>query len=164
MKTLLLTRHAKSSWNDASLPDRDRPLAPRGERDAATMGRRLSQRHVDPGLIMCSPAVRAFATARIIARGLDYKRERITVEDRLYAASMDTLIEVIEELDDALDCVMLVGHNPECSALAYHFCSEITHMPTCAIAEFRIDAKRWGGIGDSKPLKTIFDSPKNESG
>ena len=164
MKTLLLIRHAKSNWNDASLPDRDRPLAPRGERDAAKMSKRLSQRHVDPGLIMCSPAVRALETARIIATGLDYKRERIAVEDRLYAASMDTLIEVIEELDDALDCVMLVGHNPECSALAHHFCSDITHMPTCAIAEFRFDAKRWGGIGDSSPLRTNFDWPKNESG
>jgi len=74
MKTLLLTRHAKSSWNDASLPDRDRPPTPSGERDAATMSKRLSQRHVDPDLIMCSPAVRAFATARIIARGLDFDR------------------------------------------------------------------------------------------
>jgi phosphohistidine phosphatase len=164
MKTLLLIRHAKSSWNDASLPDRDRPLASRGERDAATMSERLLQRHVDPDLITCSPAVRALATARIIASGLDYKRERIAVDDRLYAASMDALIEVIEELDDALDCAMLVGHNPECSVLAHHFCSEITHMPTCAVAEFRFDTKRWGGIGDSKPLRTTFDWPKNESG
>jgi phosphohistidine phosphatase len=164
MKTLLLIRHAKSSWNDASLPDRDRPLAPRGERDAAKMSQRLSQRHVDPDLMMCSPAVRALETARIIATGLAYKRERIAVENRLYAASMDTLIEVIESLDDALDCVMLVGHNPECSALAHHFCAEITHMPTCAIAEFRFDAKKWFGIGDANPVRTAFDWPKNESG
>jgi phosphohistidine phosphatase len=97
MKTLLLIRHAKSSWKDASLPDRGRPLASRGERDAAKMSKRLSQRHLDPDLIMCSPAVRAFATARIIARGLNYERGRIAVDDRLYAASMDTLIEVIED-------------------------------------------------------------------
>jgi len=133
MKTLLLTRHAKSSWNDASLPDRDRPLAPRGERDAATMGRRLSQRHVDPGLIMCSPAVRAFATARIIARGLDYKRERITVEDRLCAASMDALIEVIEELDDALDCVMLVTTR----SAAHLPITFAVRSPTCPPAPLR---------------------------
>jgi len=74
------------------------------------------------------------------------------------------LIEVIEELDDALDCVMLVGHNPECDALAHHFGSDMPHMSTCGIAEFRFDTNRWGGIFDSTPLRTIFDWPKNESG
>jgi phosphohistidine phosphatase len=164
MKTLLLVRHAKSSWNDASSRDQDRPLSARGERDAAAMSQRLSQRQVDPDLIMCSPAVRALATARIIAKGLDYKRERVAVDDRLYAASVETVIDVIEELDDALDCVMLVGHNPEFTVLAHRFCSEITHMPTCAIAEFRLDTKRWAGTGHSKPLRSNFDSPKNEPG
>ncbi len=149
MKTLLLIRHAKSSWNDASLPDRDRPLASRGERDAAKMSKRLSQRHVDPDLITCSPAVRAFATARIIARGLDYERERIAVDDQLYAVSMDTLIEVIEELDDALDCVMLVGHDPECSALAHHFCNEITTCPPAPLRSSGLMPK--GGAASATP-------------
>jgi phosphohistidine phosphatase len=81
MKTLLLVRHAKWSWKDMRLPDQDRPLTARGERDAATMSQRLSQRRVDADLIICSPAVRALATARIIAKGLGYRRERIAVDD-----------------------------------------------------------------------------------
>jgi len=111
MKTLYLLRHAKSSWDDASLTDRERPLAPRGERDAAQMSKRLSQLRVQPDLILSSPAARALATAKIVAKGLDGKTTKITPVDRLYAATRDTLIAVIEALDDQLGHVLLVGHN-----------------------------------------------------
>ena|SRR5450631_1732868 len=163
MKTLYLLRHAKSSWDDTSLPDRERPLEPRGERDAAKMSKRWSQLHAKPDLIMSSPAVRALATAKLVVQGLDYKTKKIAVEDRLYAATQDTLIAVIEGLDDKLGRVMLVGHNPGFTELAHHFDSEITHMPTCALAEFRFEADSWAGIGQARPWRTIFDSPKQSS-
>lgn len=163
MKTLYLLRHAKSSWGNASLPDRDRPLEARGERDAARMSKRWSQQHEKPDLIMSSPAARALATAKVVAQGLDYKIKNITVDERLYAATVDALIAVIEALDDKLDRVMLVGHNPGFAALAHHFDSGITHMPTCALAEFRFEAKSWSGIGRARPARTIFDSPKQSS-
>ena len=164
MKTVFLIRHAKSSWDDTTLPDRDRPLDARGERDVAMMSKRLSRRHAKPDLIMSSPAVRALATAQVIAKGLDYKLKGIAVNDRLYAATADALIAVIEELDDKFERVMLVGHNPEFTDFAHHFSSEITHMPTCAIAVFTFDAKTWSGIGQAKPVRTDFDSPKQSSG
>lgn len=163
MKTLYLLRHAKSSWDDASLPDRDRPLAERGERDAAKMSKRWSQRNEKPDLIMASPAARARATAKLVAQGLDYKTRNIAVNDWLYAATEDTLIAIIEALDNELDRVMLVGHNPGFAELANHFDSGITHMPTCALAEFRFDAVSWAGIGQARPARTIFDSPKQSS-
>lgn len=163
MKTLFLIRHAKSSWDHTTLPDRDRPLEARGERDVAKMSKRLSQRHATPDLIMSSPAVRALATAKAIAKGLGYKLKGVVVNDRLYAATADALIAVIEELDDKLERVMLVGHNPEFTALAHHFCSEIAHMPTCAIAEFTFEANTWAGIGQDKPVRADFDSPKQTS-
>lgn len=163
MKTLYLLRHAKSSWADTSLPDRERPLAPRGERDATKMSKRWSQRHVKPDLIMSSPAVRALATAKVVAQGLEYKTQQITVDDRLYAATEDALIAVIESLDDTLDRVMLVGHNPGFTELAHHIDSEITHMPTCALAEFRFQVDSWAGIGQARPVHTTFDSPKHAS-
>jgi phosphohistidine phosphatase len=161
MKTLYLLRHAKSSRADTSLPDRERPLEPRGERDATKMGRRWSQRHVKPDLIMSSPAVRALATAQVVAQGLEYNTQQITVDDRLYAATEDALIAVIEALDDTLDRVMLVGHNPGFTALAHHFDGEITHLPTCALAEFRFAAESWTGIGQARPVHSTFDSPKH---
>ena len=161
MKMLILVRHAKSSWDDTTLPDRDRPLQARGERDVAKMGQRLARRHVRPALIMSSPAVRALATAKGIAKSLDYEHNAIVVNDRLYAATVDGLIAVIEDLDDTLECVMLIGHNPGFTDLAHHFSSEVSHMPTCAIAEFTFEAKTWTGLGQAKPVRTAFDSPKN---
>jgi len=107
--------------------------------------------------------VRALATAKLIAAGLEYKLKDITVDDRLYAAAVDDLIAVVEALDDKVARVMLVGHNPGFTDLAHHFDSAITHMPTCAMAEFRFDAKSWAGIGQARPVQTILDSPKHSS-
>ncbi len=75
MKTLFLIRHAKSSWDDTALPDKERPLNDRGLRDAPKMGERLAKRDVKPDLILSSPAVRALRTAEIIAKKLDYRRK-----------------------------------------------------------------------------------------
>jgi phosphohistidine phosphatase len=161
MKTLYLLRHAKSSRDDASLPDRDRPLNARGERDAAKMSKRWLQKKKKPDLIMSSPATRAMVTAEVIAKNLNYKATHISIDARLYAATKATLIAVIEALDDKLDRVMLVGHNPGFAELAHHFDSSIIFMPTCALAEFRFEATSWAGIGRAKPAHTAFDSPKN---
>lgn len=160
MKTLFLVRHAKSSWDDTALPDRDRPLADRGRRDVAKMGKRLAERNVKLDMIMSSPATRALATAEVIAKMLDYRRKDIVVNDRLYACEVDDLLDVIQELGDKLKCVMLVGHNPELAELAHHLTSDITQMPTCAIAEFRFDAKSWSGISKTKPAQVGLDYPK----
>lgn len=160
MKTLYLLRHAKASSAEPSLPDRERPLEARGMRDAAKMGKRWSEQHVKPDLIVSSPAARALATAKVVAQGLEVKAWKIMVDDRLYAAEETTLIDVIEALDDKLDRAMLVGHNPGITELAHHFDGTITHMPTCALAEFRFDAESWAGIGRARPARTIFDSPK----
>src|SRR5437868_13677338 len=88
MKTLFLIRHAKSSWDDAALPDKDRPLSDRGRRDAPKIGKRLTKRDVKSDLILSSPARRALTTAEIIAKKLDYKRKNIMVEDRLYSGAV----------------------------------------------------------------------------
>ena len=86
MKTLFLIRHAKSSWDDTALSDKDRPLHDRGKRDAPKMGKRLARRDVKPDLILSSPAMRALTTAEIIAKKLDYKRKDIVVDDRCMPA------------------------------------------------------------------------------
>lgn len=160
MKTLFLVRHAKSSWDDTSLPDRDRPLADRGRRDVAKMAKRLAERNVKLDLIMSSPAKRALATAEVIAKMLDFRHKDIVVNERLYACDLDDLLDVIQVLSDKLKRVMLVGHNPELAELAHQLTSEITQMPTCAIAEFRFDAKSWSGIGKTKPAQVELDYPK----
>ena len=160
MKTLFLIRHAKSSWGDTALPDKDRPLNDRGRRDAPKIGERLAKRDVKPDLILSSPAMRALKTAEIIAKKLDYRRKDIVVDDRLYAVEADDLLDVIHKLGDKLERVMLFGHNPELTELAHRLSSKITHMPTCAVAEFAFDAKSWSKIGKVKPAKVTLDYPK----
>jgi phosphohistidine phosphatase len=161
MKTLHLVRHAKSSWDDPALPDRDRPVNERGLRDVAMMGKRLAKRNVKPDVILSSPAVRALTTAEHLAKALGIKRKDIVVIDRLYAAPADALLDVIQGLGNAPECVMFVAHNPGLTELAHHFASEITDMPTCAIAEFRFVASSWAGIGKAEPAHVVFDYPKN---
>ena len=164
MKTLFLIRHAKSSWDDTALPDKDRPLGDRGKRDAPKMGKRLAKRHVKPDLILSSPALRALSTAEIIAKKLDYELKDIVVDDRVYAGEVDDLLNVIYKLGDKLKRVMLFGHNPELTELARRLSSEITHMPTCAVAEFTFDAKSWSNIGKAKLSKVALDYPKRLQG
>jgi phosphohistidine phosphatase len=160
MKTLFLIRHAKSSWDVTAVPDKDRPLDNRGKRDAPKMGKRLARRDVKPDLILSSPARRALTTAEIIAKKLDYKLKDIVVDDRLYAGDADDLLNVVHKLGDKLERVMLFGHNPELTELAHHLSSDITHMPTCAVAEFAFDAKSWSKIGKAKPASVALDYPR----
>jgi phosphohistidine phosphatase len=160
MKTLFLIRHAKSSWDDVALPDKERPLDARGKRDAPAMGERLAKRDVKPDLIVSSPATRALATAQIIARKLDYKLKNIVVDDRLYACAADDLLKVIYEFADEQEQVMLFGHNPEFTELAHRLSNQITEMPTCAVAEFKFDAKSWSNIGKGTLATATLDYPK----
>lgn len=160
MKRLFLIRHAKSSWDDAALADRERPLNERGKRDAPKIGERLARREIKPDLILSSPAVRALTTAKIIAGKLDYMRKHIGVDDRLYAAQADDLLEIIHALDDHLQCVMIVGHNPELSELAQRLSGEIDHLPTGAVVEFGFAAKSWAEIGACPVATVALDFPK----
>jgi phosphohistidine phosphatase len=163
MKALFLIRHAKSRWDAPSLADIDRPLNHRGKRDAPKVGERLAKRRVKPDLILSSPAMRALATAEIIAKKPDYRRRNIVVDDRPYAVEADELLDVIRQLDDRAQSVMLIGHNPELTELAHRFASEITHLPTCAVAEFTFDAKWWSRIGKDTPAKLVL-APYQPSG
>jgi phosphohistidine phosphatase len=152
-------RHAKSSWKEI-LPDEDRPLAGRGERDAPQMGKLLAERDVHPDLILSSPARRALDTARILAKNLGYKRKRIAIDDRLYPGSALRLMQVIRGLEDRLASVMLFAHNPGLETLAQHFSKDIERMPTCAVAEFRFATEHWSQLDRLTPHRVTFDSPK----
>jgi phosphohistidine phosphatase len=159
-RTLFLVRHAKSSWDDVALPDKERPLADRGKRDAPMMGKRLAKHQVKPDLILSSPARRALSTAEIFARELDYKAEDIVVDGRLYATEAETLLGVIAELSDELTCVMLFGHNPEFADLAHRLSNDVAPMPTCAVAQFTFESKSWSAIGAIESAQVLFDYPK----
>ena len=132
----------------------------RGRRDAPRMGERLAKRDVKPDLILSSPAVRALATAEIVAKRLDYAIKDIVVDERLYGADPDDLLDVIHELGEKPKRVMLFGHNPEFAELAHRLSSEITDLPTCAVAEFRFDIKSWSNVGKQAPEKVALYTSK----
>lgn len=160
MKTLFLIRHAKSSKDDPTVADRDRPLADRGLKDAPKMGKRLSKRDVKPDLLVSSPALRALTTAELIADEVGYARSHIAVDDRLYESSADGLLAVIRGLDTKFDRVALFGHNPEFTDLAHRLSSEIVDMPTCGVGEFRFDTKKWSDVGKVEPIQWTLDHPE----
>jgi phosphohistidine phosphatase len=160
VKSLILVRHAKSSRDDPTLADRERPLNKRGLHDAPAMGKRLASRHGKLDLIRSSPALRALTTAQLIADEIDYKRENIVVDERLYASSAENLLAIVRALDDKLDRIMLVGHNPEFSEFAHRLSSDVVDLATCAVAEFQYDSKSWRDVGEVTPSRVRLDAPK----
>ena len=162
MKTLVLVRHAKSSWDDPTLADHDRPLNDRGRHDAPMMGRRLHERGFVADVILTSTATRAQATAEAIASELGYDLNEIVTMPSLYRASPATMLATVAALDDAQGSAMLVAHDPGMSELATHLSADIERMPTCAVAEFTFDVATWREVPGAWPDTARFDSPRRD--
>ena len=162
MKTLTLVRHAKSSWKDTSLSDRDRPLNKRGKRDAPEMGRRIVAAGIRPSLIVSSPAVRAWTTAKIIADEIGYPREFLQRDNGLYLATVNGILDVIVTQDVGFSSLMLVGHNPGFTDFANYLVPGLTNnMPTAAVVSVEIDSDDWS-LYDKPPIELLlYDFPKN---
>ena len=160
MKTLFLVRHAKSSWGDPQLGDKERSLNDRGRRDAKKMSLIVAKRHVRPDAILSSPAVRARTTAETFAEALGSAARDIALMDRLYAASEATVLEVIQSLSDRVKTAMVFGHNPGFTDLANRLWPGIGEMPTCAVLELAFNMKSWSAIGTVPPTSVMLDSPK----
>lgn len=145
MKQLLLLRHAKSSWQDPRLDDHQRPLNPRGERDAPRMGRWIVEKDMEPQLIISSSALRAQQTASAVA-GCCENGPTVQRTDRLYLAPPADYLAVLADLDESFSRVLLVGHNPGISELVERLSGETAEMPTAALAVFHSEADSWMAI------------------
>ena len=160
MKTLILVRHAKSSWKNASLADIDRPLNKRGKRDAPKMGKRLAEQNVKIDLIITSPAKRTRKTASVFADHLSYKNE-IIKESALYDASNMAILQLIRNLDDNSQTVMLVGHNPGLTNVVNRLSRvNIENVPTCGVVILGYDIDSWTKVDEVTPVWFDFDYPK----
>jgi phosphohistidine phosphatase len=162
MKRLYLIRHAKSSWDDPDLADIDRPLNKRGKKDAPFIGKRLKKEHnANPDLILSSPAKRTIRTARIIAKEIDYPREKIEINDSLYGSGVTAMLNVIHYLDDSLNEVMLFGHNPDLTSLAnYLWDQQVDNIPTCGIFCVDFDIQSWKDVNQGEGFFIFFDYPR----
>jgi phosphohistidine phosphatase len=142
MKTLLILRHAKSSWKHEGLPDHDRPLKKRGKRDAKRIGLFLAGEDLVPHCIVSSTAKRARKTAKRVAKACGYAGE-ILLERDLYNAGPMGYIRVLQDLDDADHRVMVVGHNPGLEVLLEVLTGETRWLPTAALARVDLPIERW---------------------
>lgn len=145
MKTLLLLRHAKSSWKDSDLEDHDRPLNKRGKREAPRMGKLLTDEKLLPELILSSSARRARKTAEHVIHASGYRGEtRITAE--LYEAGPEKLRQFLAGLPDFLVRVLLVGHNPGLEELLESLAGAYVPLSTAALAQIEIPISDWAEI------------------
>lgn len=145
MKTLLLLRHAKSSWEDPRLADYARPLNRRGQADAPRMGALAKSLDLAPDLIISSGAVRAHDTAQAFADACDYEGPIEMTRD-LYMADPEEYLEVIQQVPDEMESLMLVGHNPGIEELLEELTGVYERMPTAALAQIALPVASWRAV------------------
>lgn len=160
-RILTLIRHAKSSWDDASMSDFDRPLNDRGQRDAPIMARRLAERGEYPDHFLASSARRARETALVLAQGTGFPESDIRFERNLYLADTQRLLNTIRTLPDPAREVWLVGHNPDLTELANLLAGPHTdNLPTCAVFRMAFNSSSWKDIQESAGRRLVYDTPK----
>lgn len=165
MKTLLLVRHAKSSWDNPGTDDIDRPLNDRGKADAPVMAKRLKDKGVKIDAFISSPARRARRTARYFAGEYGIDKKDIELIDKLYMASPSAFSEAIREMKDKYDSVIIFAHNPGITEFANTLTSvHVDNMPTCSIFAITADTESWNGFEGSEKNFLFFDYPKNPLG
>ncbi len=161
LKTLILIRHAKSSWDNSDLSDFERPLNDRGKKDAPIMADRLHERGIKVDAFISSPAKRAKKTAEQFAKRYKKEGTDLMLKTELYMAGEETFLKLLEKLDDRLDCVAMFSHNPGITDFANSLADvSIDNIPTCGIFAVSIDANKWNKSRDAKKKFLFFDYPK----
>jgi phosphohistidine phosphatase len=168
VKRLYLMRHAKSSWDDPRLSDRDRPLAPRGRRAAARIGRHLAGAGIEPEEVLCSTAKRARETLEAVLPFLD-RRVAVHFEDDIYGADSSELLQRLREVSPAVGSVMLIGHNPSIQELALTLADEddsraarvAEKFPTAGLAVLTLPSDEWSGLSPGQAQLERFLIPRD---
>ena len=154
MKTLLVLRHAKSSWKEDSLPDRERPLNKRGREDAPKMGALLRKQDLLPDLVLSSPARRARSTAELVIEESGYDGE-VEFREKLYSFESGSYLKALSELADTCQRVLVVGHNPAMEELVEALTGEYLPMPTAALAQIELPIERWRDLAGRRSGRLI---------
>ena len=149
MKTLLVLRHAKSSWSDSALDDHERPLNKRGRRDAPRVGDLVREHGLIPDVVISSDAVRARLTAEAVVEAARYEGE-ILLDQRLYMASPADILSLLRTVREKAETVMIVGHNPGLEELVLQLTGERQDMPTAALARIVLPVDQWRDLTMSR--------------
>ena len=148
MKTLLLLRHAKSSWKDPSLVDHDRPLKKRGRKAAPRMGRWLIENGLRPDHALCSTATRARETLQLVLAEVD-QSVPVSMHDDLYHGNVAQMIGVLREVAEPAAIVLVDGHNPDLESFLEHVTGRCERLSTAAVARVELDLADWSELTDA---------------
>lgn len=149
MKTVILARHAKSSWDDVFCPDKKRKLSNRWKRDLRVISRRVKDHLSPPDLVLISPSVRTKKTAYAYGHVWWKKNTTYRKEKKLYNASLVTLQGIVQYLDNTVHTVCIVGHNPGLTELINTRWYSLDNLPTCGIMQFSFSVDDWSVIGNT---------------
>lgn len=151
MKTILVLRHAKSSWKDPALPDRERPLNRRGQAAARAMGRLIQRKSLWPDLILCSTAER---TRQTCAEVLQSGKRSIPTQflDELYHCPAEGISRVLQQVPNDVPRVMIIGHNPELAEFLAFVAGYIDKFPTGGLASLTVDVENWSELRPRQPM------------
>jgi phosphohistidine phosphatase len=154
MRTLLLLRHAKSSWKNPALDDHDRPLNKRGKRDAPRIGKLMAEQKLVPDLVLCSSARRARDTAFTMLRAAGYDGETRILRS-LYMSDPESSAETLRRLEGNPATVLVVGHNPGLEELIEALSGEPAELPTAGLARVELNVERWSELQLGKGLGRV---------
>jgi phosphohistidine phosphatase len=164
MKTLILVRHAKSSWKETNLPDFKRPLNKRGKKDAPFMGKLLKEMGIMPDLVISSPALRASETAKIICREIGVTEKKIRYDEDIYLAGDDDILDVINDVDNDINTLMIFSHNPGLTELSNLLSDKyLDNIPTAGVVVLKCKPKKWSELSSRSCTMDFFEYPKKYS-
>ncbi|MGO1585691.1 SixA phosphatase family protein [Mesonia sp.] len=156
MKTLILVRHGKSSWKE-DLPDHERPLKPRGFKDADLVIKAFQLQNNYKPSVFSSSAVRALTTAKLFKEALEIGENQFSVKKELYTFDEDDLLNFVKNADDAIQNLMLFGHNPAMTNLVNQLGDEvIDNLPTTGLVVLQFEIDSWKDINKGKTLVKLF--------
>lgn len=162
MKILLVVRHAKSAWDDPSLPDFERRLTDRGKSDSKMMAKRLEDKLIKIDSFVSSPAKRAKKTATIFMKEFEKDKKKLQTLPSLYEADVKDFYDAVESLDDGDKTVALFSHNPGITEFVNSLdCSPVYNMPTCSVYAIEVKTKHWKDFRIAEKEFLFFDYPKN---
>lgn len=161
MKIVYLIRHAKSSWEDSSLSDFDRPLNKRGKKDAPFMSKIIKDKIDKPDLIYTSPAKRAFSTAIQIADTLEFSIKDIISDMNIYDAGVSDIIRILNSISNEKNSIMIFGHNPALTMTSNYLSNKhIDNIPTCGFVQINFNCTDWASITGNMGNLVLFEYPK----
>ena len=161
MKSLLIVRHAKSSWDLSTPNDFDRPLNDRGKKDAPAAAKRLIKKGIQIDAFISSPAKRAKKTAKYFMAEYGLDKDKIILIPELYEAHYTVFYDVIRDLNDKYQSAAIFSHNPGITEFVNTLSEmKIDNMPTCAVFAVHADIESWQQFKEAEKKFWFFDYPK----